>query len=140
MNNNRGFTLLEILASVVILGIILTVFFQVFIVSQKATTSNEDKLAAINMAETVLERIKNGEYPEIQGAGKYTLDHECSKDNETEKCKRYYKSINGEDYEIVIELTNDTNSGNPNLFQANVRIFYEGSETEISHLRGLVEI
>lgn len=58
MKNNRGFSLVEVLASIVILGLLLTVFFQFFVFSQKTTVSNKDKLAAITVAQSGLEQIK----------------------------------------------------------------------------------
>lgn len=65
MRTNEGFTLIEILASIVILGILLTGFFQFFIFSQKTTTSNQDKLVALNIAQKVFEQVKNNAYPEV---------------------------------------------------------------------------
>ena len=57
MKNEGGFTLIEILAGIFILGIVLTVFFQFFIFSQKTTTDNKERLVALKLAETVLERV-----------------------------------------------------------------------------------
>ncbi len=57
MKNEGGFTLIEILAGIFILGIVLTVFFQFFVFSQKTTTDNKEQLVALEVAETVLERI-----------------------------------------------------------------------------------
>lgn len=69
MGNNRGFTLIEVLASIVILSIIITGLFQYFIFSQKTTTSSQEKLVAINIAQSVMEQIKedanSSEKPEI---------------------------------------------------------------------------
>ncbi|WP_394233119.1 prepilin-type N-terminal cleavage/methylation domain-containing protein [Niallia oryzisoli] len=104
MNNNRGFTLLEILAAIVILGIILTVFFQFFLLSQKATTGNEDKLVAVNIAEGVLEKIRNGQYGEITGQGNYDIT-DCSLYSGVTKdeCnQRYLKEVGRFDYKIEV--------------------------------------
>lgn len=59
MKNEGGYTLLEILAAITILGIILTVFFQLFVFSQKTTTDNREQLTALKIAEGVLERMVN---------------------------------------------------------------------------------
>ena len=42
-------------------------FFQFFVFSQKNTTENKEKLVAVNLAQSVLEQIKNSKdaYPEI---------------------------------------------------------------------------
>ncbi|MBD8068857.1 prepilin-type N-terminal cleavage/methylation domain-containing protein [Bacillus sp. PS06] len=59
--NQKGLTLIELLASIVIISIIiisfLSVFSQFFIFSNK----QEDKLTVINLAEKVLSDVKDGE-------------------------------------------------------------------------------
>ncbi|HLT55755.1 MAG TPA: prepilin-type N-terminal cleavage/methylation domain-containing protein [Bacillota bacterium] len=66
MKKNQGFTLVEVLASVTILFIIGTSFFQFFIHAQRETTESEMKLEALNIAQTVFERIEHGEYPMVK--------------------------------------------------------------------------
>jgi len=57
-NNNKGFTLVEVLVSVVLLSIIILTFSNLFIFSNKTAVSNNEKLVAVHLAKATLERIK----------------------------------------------------------------------------------
>jgi prepilin-type N-terminal cleavage/methylation domain-containing protein len=58
LKSNKGFTLVEVIASVVIMGIILLSLFYFFVNSNKASVQNNEKLAMINIANASLERLK----------------------------------------------------------------------------------
>jgi len=55
--NNNGFTLIEVLASITILGIVLTVFLSFFSNSMTFSVKTEDTLTAINLAEKELHNV-----------------------------------------------------------------------------------
>lgn len=57
--NNRGLTLIELLGSITLLGIVIVSFFSIFSQSTIFSSKVEDKLTAINVAENVLSDIKN---------------------------------------------------------------------------------
>lgn len=57
IKNEKGLTLLEVLASIVILTIILTSFYGLFIQSAKFTKINEDELYASNLANQAREYL-----------------------------------------------------------------------------------
>lgn len=136
MRNNHGFTLVEILASIVILALLATVFFQMFIFSQKTTTGNQEKLVAINIAQGVLERLKNGAYPEITNPGIYSEDNCISSD---EKCINKYKiNVNNLNYSIKIEVSEELESG-IDLHSAEVKVYDDNGKIE-SKVKGFVEL
>jgi prepilin-type N-terminal cleavage/methylation domain-containing protein len=144
MRNNHGFTLVEILASIVILGLIATVFFQMFIFSQKTTTGNQEKLVAINVAQGVLERLNHSNfYNEITSPGSSPVIHypmtytkaNCSGDDCDDK---YTIKINNIDYEIEITVEEKLES-EMNLHQVKVRILGEDKKPK-SSVKGFVEI
>lgn len=58
MNNQRGFTLLEVVASIVIISIILLSFAQLFIQSNKTAAYNNEKLVTINLADAMLAKAQ----------------------------------------------------------------------------------
>ena len=62
LKNNRGFTLIEILASVVLLTVVLSMFLSIF--PQMANTNNRtgDNLDAANVGKEVLVRMKKLTY------------------------------------------------------------------------------
>src|SRR5690625_4426450 len=55
--NENGLTLVEVLASVVLLTIIITIFLNVFIQSAKTNTTSEEVVDATYLAQTEMERI-----------------------------------------------------------------------------------
>lgn len=58
LKEERGFSLIEVVASLVMITIVLLSFSQLFIQSNKTAAYNNEKLVAINMAEAELERLK----------------------------------------------------------------------------------
>ncbi len=73
MKNEKGFTLVEILASMVILFIVLISFFGFFTQSALFTRINQDSLQATNLAEEVMAVLRGKKEDEINtlisGAG-----------------------------------------------------------------------
>ena len=59
LKNNGGFTLIEILASITILGIVVTIFLSFFSNATLLSSKTEDKLTAINLAEKELYEVTN---------------------------------------------------------------------------------
>ena len=56
--NEKGFSLIEVIASIVIISIVLLSFFQLFIQSNNTAVANNEKLVVINLADAQLERLK----------------------------------------------------------------------------------
>ncbi len=56
--NEKGFTLAEVIVSIVIVSIILLSFFQLFIQHTKIAGSNTEKLITVNISQAYLERLK----------------------------------------------------------------------------------
>src|SRR5690625_3684322 len=55
--NENGLTLVEVLASVVLLTIIITIFLNVFMQSAKTNTTSEEIVDATYLAQTEMEKI-----------------------------------------------------------------------------------
>lgn len=138
MRNNRGFTLIEVLASIVILSILATVFFQMFVFSQKTTTSSKEKLVAINVAQGVLERIKYKAHDEIQSPGTYTSANCTSSSNPSNCQKRYKIMVNNINYSIKIQVGGKVDS-ELNLYSAKVLVYDENGKIQ-STVKGFVEL
>lgn len=60
--NQKGMTLVEVVASIVIISIVLLSVAQIILQSNKNAHVNNDKLVVINLAESVLERLKVQHY------------------------------------------------------------------------------
>lgn len=64
IHNNNGLTLIEILAALVLLSIVLISFFSFFTQSAKFTKYNNDKLSAVQVAESVVAQIRPDNHPQ----------------------------------------------------------------------------
>lgn len=58
MKNEKGFTLVEVLASLVIISIVLMSFMAIFGNTNRLAITNSEKLVVINLADSYLERFK----------------------------------------------------------------------------------
>lgn len=66
MANNKGFTLVEVVAGLVLISIILLSFAQLFIQSNKTASHNNDKLVAIQLADAMMAQAQtNNPYPKL---------------------------------------------------------------------------
>ena len=95
VKNESGLTIIEVVASIVIITIVLLSFSQLFIQSNKTAHYNNEKLVLINLADGQLERAQALSFTNVQA-----LDLYLSSVNS--------KSIplNEKDYTIKIEKTN----------------------------------
>ena len=59
LKNNRGASLLEVVASLVIITIILLSFSQFFLQAKKTAAYNNEKLVTINLADAALVKLQN---------------------------------------------------------------------------------
>lgn len=135
MKTERGFTLVEVLLSIVILFIIGIVVFEFFVFSQKTTVNNHNKLVAVNIAQAVLERVKSSAYTIEDTFPKQYSKDSCSP-TDAACLDNYIVHINNEDYFIVIEVGNEYEMG---LHFVDVYV-KEKSDKVLGHVRGLVEI
>lgn len=58
MEHEKGFTLIEVLASLVIISFILLLFSSVFIQNNKVSIQNTEKLVVVHLADAYLERLR----------------------------------------------------------------------------------
>ncbi|NLY79831.1 MAG: prepilin-type N-terminal cleavage/methylation domain-containing protein [Lysinibacillus sp.] len=107
--NERGLTLVEVIASIVIIAIVLLSMAQLVIQSNKTTAINNEKLVVIDLAEAVLERLKAESH-----VVKQTIESAPDPDAEIEIpldsinfSNLTKKKINGKDH-YFIEMNNET--------------------------------
>lgn len=149
MNDNNGFTLVEILVSITLLLLIGIVFFQFFTLSQKTTSHNEVKLVSINLAQSVLEEMKSSKWNEpaetgdysdiIKGTKKKSYNYNsCVHDsNDEQLCKKLFtKEVKGRTYEIEIRVDSPNDVG---LYPVEIKIFYK-SKNPLSSVKGLIQL
>ncbi|NCU16944.1 type IV pilus modification PilV family protein [Pallidibacillus pasinlerensis] len=92
-SNNKGFTLIEIVGSITILAIILTVSINIFVSTNKTAVSNNEKLVAIHLAKATLERVREN------------FDHYFIDESNNLKYKNEeFVLINNKEYEVKVSI------------------------------------
>jgi prepilin-type N-terminal cleavage/methylation domain-containing protein len=127
--SNKGFTLLEVLVSLVILSIIILTFANFFLLSNKTAVSNNDDLVAVNLAKATLEKIQINPFLYIKDPRDGNIDYEnnpitfnidnCPVNNSS--CQNLFSStINNETYSISVTASQKSSDGDKNLNLINV--------------------
>ena len=142
LKNNQAFTLIEVLASITILGIVLTIFLSFFSNATLFSSKTEDKLTAINLAEKELYEVTNNleEYCKSNPTdcqNPNTILEEYCKSNPTDcqnpntilenKYSRTSIDVNNKLYDsTATTLTQDQNEIQLGLLPISVRISKDG--------------
>ena len=109
---NRGFTLLEVLVTLVILGTVLAVVAQGFTWSGRATGEAAQESLAVMLADMKISELETGEISLMQG-----------------------DSGDFEEYEnFRYEIETDADEENEGLYSVSVSIFYKEGEEERSYI------
>lgn len=72
--NQNGFTLVELLAAIALIGIVLFTFMSLFTQSAKFTAHNKETLTAVQVAEEVIAEVRSGVYKNTVNIKKYEYD------------------------------------------------------------------
>lgn len=107
VNHEKGFTLVEVLASVVIISLILSSFFGLLIFTNKSAVSNNAKLVTINLAKASIERMKIEpesyfSFTAIKETGRIYTKEDCP----DEDCEKLYKlEVNEQEYDVQVKVS-----------------------------------
>lgn len=114
--NEKGVTLVEVLASIVIISIILLGVFSLLTFTNKTAVSNNAKLVSINLAKATIERMKvkpDDYFYNFEELKAKTAEFEVVYDHEdcrTSECETLYLPVvNDQTYhvEITVSQTNE---------------------------------
>ena len=126
---DNGFTLIEVIASIVIISIVLISFSQIVVMNNKVAASNNDKLIAINLAEAELERIKIQPFEEsfIQKPTDQPLDDVIS------EVQRQFinEGHNTNFYTVEFSFTQSHNEFNTKVIHVEVTVKYKDSKSKM---------
>ncbi|MBU5265695.1 type IV pilus modification PilV family protein [Virgibacillus proomii] len=108
MFQQRGFTLVEVLASLVILSIVLIGVSNLFIFTNKTAVTNNEKLLVMNLSKATMERMKMEPFAYIKKSEQFnepmTYTYETCKQQHLAQCEqRYQPTINNKRY--LVEIT-----------------------------------
>lgn len=116
--NEKGFTLIEVIASLAIISLILILFSQFFIQNYQTANQNTEKLVAINLADGFLERLK------VERPNPATIEH--SFDQQLQ--------LNDKTYLFSVSQSQNAREMNMKIINVVVTVQIENSET-----KGVVE-
>ncbi|WP_404427809.1 prepilin-type N-terminal cleavage/methylation domain-containing protein [Ureibacillus chungkukjangi] len=119
--NSKGFTLIEVVASIIIITIILLSFSQLFIQTNKTAAKNTEKLVTINLADAMLEKVRAGTYTKSTDIQSYFVDN--SQPNKKLKNPPLEIDLNGRTYSISYKATqSSTKSQNANFTEKELNL------------------
>ncbi|MEL4024534.1 type IV pilus modification PilV family protein [Lysinibacillus endophyticus] len=141
INNEKGISLIEVIASLVILSFILISFVSFFPQMGKTNNSNEDKQQAISIAKTELIYWKD--YFEFNGpefksfistpSNSFSFIQTTDEIDSTEKETKiiistkprstYSKPVSNYSYDLVINTINDLENGTTNAYQIIIKMY-----------------
>lgn len=75
IKSNKGLTLVEVVASIVIISIVLLSFSYIFIQTNSTAAKNNEKLVAINLADAMLAKAQAKSYKKITAPGATLRDY-----------------------------------------------------------------
>ena len=126
LKNEKGFSLLEVVAAFVLITIILLSFYPLINNAKKVSASNIERLVVINLAEATLNRLKINKTAYIENpadnpsylfevGGKEGKEYSLE-DCMVEKCKTLYTiNLNGRNYYFKVQASQTKEDSQKNL-------------------------
>ena len=106
IKNPKGFTLIEVVASLIIISIVLLSFSQIFIQTNRAAATNTEKLVTINLADAMLARVRAKTYTKSNDVQSYFVDQTQS--NNKLKNPPLEIDLNGKTYTVSYKASQNT--------------------------------
>lgn len=126
MKNQKGISLVEVIASLVLITIALLSFYQLFINTHKTATYNNDKLVAIQLSQAELERIKLK--PFESNYLDSTKDYSAAPPIEIKLEKEFHS---GKKYNVTILPTQTNEEKKRKLINVLVTVQYSGKKSTV---------
>ncbi|WP_096153199.1 prepilin-type N-terminal cleavage/methylation domain-containing protein [Bacillus sp. FJAT-45066] len=134
LENNKGFTLIEILVSIVILSIIIVTFLSFFSQALFYSVKEEDKLTGINIAERIMFNVKQSddiidllflnEY--VCGQNPLNINNSFSGDVDLEykdDVNLFYYEVNNKEYYLDIIICSTPEERDLFLSRTHIKIY-----------------
>jgi len=106
IQNPKGFTLIEVVASIIIITIVLLSFSQIFIQANRTAVTNTEKLVTINLADALLARVRANTYTKASDIQSYFIDNTQS--NKKLKNPPLEIDLNGKTYTVSYKASQNT--------------------------------
>lgn len=120
----KGFTLVEVLASILIISIILLGAAQLMMLTNKTATSNNSKLVTTHLAKASIERIKIDPEAYFSFETIEAVEREYTKDNcHPNACADLYEFlVNDEIYDVTLRVSQNLEEKELNLVNIFVKV------------------
>ncbi|WP_339214824.1 prepilin-type N-terminal cleavage/methylation domain-containing protein [Solibacillus sp. FSL W8-0372] len=128
LQKENGFSLIEVVASIVIITIILLTFSQLFIQSNKTAAYNNEKLVLINLADGQLERIQALSFSNITELRGYISS-----------TNNIPIQLNNKEYMVKIEETNYKVNGNQKQSFSDYNLVHLSVSVSINNSKSVAE-
>jgi len=125
LKNEKGFSLIEVLGSLVILTIVLISFFQIFVNSNKIAVTNNEKLVVIYLADAELERIKFNPFERLPKVNPASLSL-------YKESKTHIISLNDKEYKVKIDASQTAKEKELKMLNVLVTVTSENNKTNSS--------
>ncbi|MGE8001906.1 type IV pilus modification PilV family protein [Lysinibacillus sp. NPDC093216] len=109
IKSQRGFSLIEVVASLVLISIILLSFAQIFISTNKTATVNIEKLVTVNLADAVLAKLKSDPLTKIATKDLNDYFKDTSEPDAKKKNPPLEIDLNGKTYTITYTPSQNSN-------------------------------
>lgn len=107
LEDEKGFSLVEVVASIVIIAIVLLSFAQIFIQTNRTSVLNNEKLVVVNLADAALAKLTSQTFPKQTTAD---LDAYFTDNIETDNTKKNPPTeikLNGQTYTVTYTPSQD---------------------------------
>lgn len=93
--NNKGLTLIEIIVTLAVLGVVVTPLMSMFITSQKINTESEKEYAAIQLTQKYMEELKSMDVLDTDNFDGYSYDSVKN---------AYIREVSDNEYDLFIQV------------------------------------
>lgn len=126
-----GLTLVEVLASIVILSIIITTFLLVFNQSAKTTYQSEETIDATYIAQTEMEWLYElSQISTVKERESTLLDEGYGTPHTEDKWTVYQKSVQEDQYQVVAKL-NDEDDNALGMTRVLIQVFEQQNDAQL---------
>ncbi len=132
LSNEKGFTLVEILVSLTLLTTIVLTASYFFTQSNTISSYNNQKLVAVNLARSTLERIQLDPTSYIpNGIVGSPYSYQSCQNSGQPSCQHYQVLINDHEYLVSVSLSQDQNEKDLQLVDVKVDISLSSTDKSI---------
>jgi len=133
-STQKGFTLVEVLASIVIISVILLGVAQLMLFTNKTAVSNNSKLVTTHLAKATMERIKIEPDTYFSFSNVSTEKKEYTKNNcQVENCEELYEFyVNDQTYDVTVQVSQNDEEKELDLINVFVTVQQANKNTKSS--------